>query len=322
MARARKRYKNKEKDGLNMFSNEFDYGSSYQNHYFNYLSLLAFQLFEWKGLPESVDPSYLEKALIARGHVAFYKDAELGYLVCRGAMGGNIDHYELPTYYTATSPRFNKRFPLFNYTDLLEEYKKINAGVLIKNNDLFMSMVPSLEMFALDLADIKDIIRVNQNAQKNPNLIFSNDKTLLTWKTVMQKIEDNEQYIFVNENLDLNAIKSIPNLAPYVVDKLNQQKEAVWNEVMTYMSIGNANLAKKARIQSAEVESNDEQIESSGNVFLKSRQEACVKINALYGLNVSVDFRENLDLSLIEKELGGDADVTNNSIKKDSGSKD
>lgn len=304
--------------GLNKFSdrnlitNQKSGNNPYYEHYSQYLQLLAFQLFEWKGLPESVDPSYLERVLTTNGFIGFYKDSKLGYIVCRGAIGGRFDNYELPTTFRATTPNYNKEFKLYNYRDIKEN----NMGVLIRNNDIGASTLPSLDMFAEEITEIKHIIRVNQNAQKTPVVFLSSDKNLLTMKTVAEKFEGNEPFMFIDEKLDVNMIKAFPNVAPFIVDKMNTQKNAVWNECMTYLGIKNANLEKKERMVTSEVDSNDEQINSSGNVFLKARQEACKKINELYGLNISVDYRESIDTTLIDNDLGGGKNESNNSIKK------
>jgi hypothetical protein len=61
----------------------------------------------------------------------------------------------------------------------------------------------------------------------------------------------------------------------------------------------------------AEADSNDEQIEASGNIYLKSRQEACKKINELYpDLQLSVKFRHEI-LEEFEKNVASDGGVNN-----------
>lgn len=305
MARRRKSYTSQRRT-YNPLELALDKDMDYFSHYSMYLRNIAFQMFEWKNLPVSVDPRFLEMSLHQLGYVAFYKDPKLGYIVTQGALSGTIDHYHLNTAFQATAPNYQAKFDLYNYQDMKPTESDPTEGVVIFNNDMHTGTFASLNMFASDLAETKEIIQINQNAQKTPYMLTGTDATIFSIKNIFQQIDGNSPVIATNEKFNVSDLKVLNLDAPYVIDKLNQHKNAIWNEAMTFLGIKNANLEKKERMVTSEVESNNEQIDSSGNIFLKSRQEACKRINELYGLKMSVDFRE-----------GVNADEPDNSIPKD-----
>ena len=64
--------------------------------YYNRLTELAISMFEWKNLPDTVDPRYLELVLFSSGQAVFFKDEVLGYLGLRCLIGGGFNVYRIP----------------------------------------------------------------------------------------------------------------------------------------------------------------------------------------------------------------------------------
>ena len=260
--------------------------------YYSYLCNLAVSMFEWEGLPPSVDQRYLEMMLMYEGYVCFVKDKTLGYIVTQVALGGQINHYLMPTQYHANAPQLHRTYTIKN-------------SVLILNNDLMIPTSWYLRMYAEDLQICKRTIDVNLSAQMTPITIITDDNKRLTWENAYKQIEQGVPVIIAGKNLTLDDIKVLKTDAPFVADKVQLQKHQLWREVMTLLGIDNANMDKKERVQSAEVLANNGQVMASRYIWLKARQDACKKINAMYpDLNVSVKFRD-VRVDMFGEEIGG-----------------
>lgn len=250
--------------------------------YFYRLMLIARSVFKWEGLPNHMNEKWIERYLFTEGKCLFYNDPEKGLMIAKCTPSGNLNPYDEPTLLTPYGTNYMGK-PLENYEEC----------VLIQNNDLMIPTSPTIQLFAYRLAEIQRTIDVNISAQKTPIAILCSDKQKLSMKRVFSQINDNEIAIYGDKNLDIDSIKTLDLKAPVVFDKLFTQKQNVWNECMTYLGINNnSQESKRERLVVNEVEANNEQIESSAEVFLKSRQDACKRINEMFGLNISVELRK------------------------------
>ena len=63
---------------------------------------------------------------------------------------------------------------------------------------------------------------------------------------------------------------------------------------MTRYGINNANTDKRERLNTDEVNANNQLVSLSGDIGLLCRKEACKKFNNLYGTNIDVKMRREI----------------------------
>lgn len=249
--------------------------------YYNRLTELSISMFEWKNLPPTIDPRFMELTLFADGQAVFFKDEVLGYLCLQNILGGEFDVYRVPIKRRAYAVNGYQK-------DLTRE-----DSVIIFNNYLHTNSMLDVRMFAKRLYNLDRAIDVNANAQKTPILIQCDETQRLTMLNVYKQYQGNEPVIFGDKNLNTNGVKVLQTNAPYVCDKLYQLKTQIWNEALTYLGISNINVQKKERLITDEVTRNQGGTIASRYSRLESRREACKKINDMFGLNIWCDYRED-----------------------------
>ena len=253
--------------------------------YFEYLDRLtelAVSMFEWKNLPPEIDERFLEITLFTDGQAVFFRDDELEqYLALQVATNGGFNVYRIPIK--------RRAYAVNGYQRQL----KITDSVIIYNNMLRRNSVRTVKLYAERLANLDRIIDVNANAQKTPVLIQGNEQQKLTLQNVYKEYDGNSPVIFGYNDLDLKGFNVLKTDAPFVCDKIYQLKTQLWNECLTYLGISNLNIQKKERLVADEVVRNQGGTIASRYSRLNARRKACDEINRMFGLDISVDYRED-----------------------------
>lgn len=265
--------------------------------YYNRLTELSISMFEWKNLPDTVDPRFLELTLFSDGQAVFFYDEEIGYLALQNILGGKLNVYRVPV--------DRRAYAVNGYQKVLSD----KDSVIIYNNYLHSNSRMDVEMFARRLYNLDRAIDVNANAQKTPVLIQCDETQRLTMVNLYKKFDGNEPVIYGDKNLNPNSLKVLKTDAPYVADKLYQLKTQIWNEALTYLGISNINITKKERLITDEVTRNQGGTIASRYSRLEARREACKAINKMFGLDIWCDYREDYQ-ALSETVIEQGDDVT------------
>ena len=257
--------------------------------FYNRLTELAINSFEWINLPDTCDPRYLELCLFENGQAVFFRDDVVGFLALSCAASGQFDVYNVPT--------LRRAYAANGYQNDLTN----KDSVIIYNNYLRTNCLLEVQQYAKRLYEIQRTIDVNVTAQKTPLLIQCNENQRLTLKNVYMQFSGNEPVIFGEKNIIPDSVKVLNTSAPYVSDKLQILKRQIWNEALTFLGIENSNTEKKERLVTDEINSNLGSVYAQRMARLNARKDACKKINAMFGLNVDVRYNSTFENKIIDE---------------------
>lgn len=249
---------------------------------------LAVNRFKWKDLPNTCSDRFLENSLFKKGFCLFFKDEVIGYLTLRATLGGKLDVYDIPV--------DRRAYASNGYQNNLNQYN----SVIIMNNSRYLPDLMTIENYALQLYEIKRAYYINIKRQKTPQIILASAQQRLTFENFIEQYDGNVPFILGDKDFqkELDDVVNIDTSTPFIADKLAVQFHTVWNEALTYLGIDNSNTDKKERLVENEVAGNNGAVEMQRNIALTARERACEEINRMFGLNVSVKFRSNIDLKV------------------------
>ena len=262
--------------------------------YLDQILEIAIARYKWNGLPNTIDERFLELTLCGKnGAVLFFKDENIGHLALPCTMSGRFNVYNIPIQ--------RRAYAVNGYQATRDD----TNSVIIYSNQLHngMSVYNRLVQYAKDLYLIDSIIMVNVNAQKTPLMLLADEKQMLTLKNLYMKYDGNQPFIFGDRNdLNPNSIQALVTGAPYVADKLYEPKQNIWHEVLTFLSVPYVQMNKKERLITDEVNRGLGGVFASRYSGLLSRRQACEQINEMFGLNLSVEYRNESETDYVKAE--------------------
>jgi upper collar protein len=291
--------------------------------YFNYFYNIVVNYFTWEGLPNDIDELFIERKLIENGHVSFFHDDTFGFIAQGGTRGERLNHYDQPLSYqpvNVSSMNYFKQMEIAyteNDFNVIETLHKDNPDkikkpcIVIPNNNFYEPYIGYLELFCEKLADIELTIQLNRNAQITPYFIFVDNNSVLSMKNIFNKIANFEPVVYLNKQKDQDGQDSFKQLsdyiqvfrtdAPFLLDKLHDEKLRVMNQLLTFIGINNNPSDKKERLVVSEAISNNGVISANIEVGWKSRRKAVDLINKCYGLEISVKPAETIQQFNLDK---------------------
>ena len=286
--------------------------------YFDYVERfkkICLSMFEWVGLPESMNARYLEECLYYKGQAALLKDELYGFINTQCASNGYLNIYGLPTSLNCYSYQYNSIRNLYTGLEGTED----KDCVLVMNNWQRVPTASTIELFCQRLAEAEMTAAVNIKAQKTPVLIVVDENQRLMMENLYAQYDGNRPFIFGDKNqVGDGVVKSISTGAEFIADKVMEYKKQIWNEALQFLGINTLQTEKKERLITDEASSNNELINLNLQSMLIPRQEAAKQFNKLFGLEgtgkeISVRLRSDL-YNIIKNEESVITDFNNNGI--------
>lgn len=285
---------------------EFDF---VKNMLMDYWKNIAINIFEWKrknGEPlntiaEGLTSEIIEQWLYEKGKSLFAKDKTLGYLCLPATPVEKYNVYYKPRKYRAIGRGYNKEFDL-------------DEAVLIKNNALQKPTCEIIEYYCHKLADIELTKDLHRNAHKTPFILECSPDTELTAKNIFKKIKANEPVIYKKKSRGENevGVNIMSNNVAYIGDKLEDEYNSYVAKILNVLGIDNYVEDKAERVQSAEVEAQQEYINASFRVSLEARKKACEEINKMFDLDLQVDYIQGEQVEADEPVDNEDEEAVDN----------
>lgn len=246
------------------------------------------------GMADFIDMSYINKILVDNGAIAWFKDDVLGLLALPFQNMGKLDLYGRPIDIQAIGKNGYKRF-----------LKKGEYVIMYDN----MSRIPlkfAIDQYSERLSLLQRTIDVNVKQQRCPRFWQVTSENKKSVEDALDGIDSFDDTIITYDGIDLGNINLSLAPAPYVTDKLSEEKDKIWNEFLRFIGVTNNVFEKKERNIRDEVLLSQGGTIASRYTRFNARVDAINKINKMFDMNIKVGYYDGLPTTLDDSEVKDD----------------
>lgn len=266
-------------------------------YYFQYLLRMTKGIFEITA-PDYWDTDFLLDTLLLNGCFGIFEHNS-------EPLAMNCQPYGVNMYYKPTS--FNIANPVLGTFDKIIG---VNGSLIYLEEDpmaggQFRTIRPLLTQYSYKLAACdKCIDQSLMNSGVTAIFSASSKKAAESFRAMYDDISEGKPAVFVDEELGLASSNSrnlqyTPAKDNFVCDKVQIEKRCIIEEFLTAIGVNNANTDKRERLNSAEVNSNNEECYVATEVWRRNLRECVKHTKKLFpGLEFSITIK---NLSIIDK---------------------
>ena len=278
--------------------------------YLRQLLTLAENVFEFDGLPEFIDVSYLNKQLLRKGSVAFFKDEVMGLLALPYNNIGTLDVYGRPKSIQVIARN--------GYTRTLKQ----GEFVIMYDNNGRYPLLMDIYQNAERIANCKKVIDINIAQQRTPRIWLTNSDKKRSVEDLVNDIDGNVERVLAYDNINLDDLQAVCEPAPFVADKIDIHLEKEWAEFFRLIGVANLVEQKKERLIQDEMTASLGGTIASRYSRFEPRKRAIEEINKKFGTDIKVRYYDGIPTTEKEvdnyiedkEEINDDISISDNTI--------
>ena len=255
---------------------------TYQMYLRQFLTL-AENVFIYDNMPDYIDTAYLNKTLVRQGAIAFFYDDVLEKVLALPYKSiGSLDVYNRP-----------KRIQVYGRNGYTNTLKEGDFVIMYDNNGRYPIYIDILQ-YSERYANITKTMDINIAQQKTPRIWKTSTEKEKTVKDLANEVDGNIEKIVTYDNINLDDIELILAPAPFVTDKLQDQKDKIWSEFLRLIGISNLSFQKKERNISDEIQAMQGGTIASRYERFEPRKKAIEEINKKFNLQIKVEYYDGI----------------------------